>query len=217
MPTEDEKIVIRAALSKIRNPAVVELGAHTGEEESWIRAACDEDPLYVMVEPDVRNVQRILDDRQTMDRNHRRIFIGAIADYCGLISFLTSRDVTNDAHGSGSIKTPTAHLSMIPNVVFEHQTVVPCITLDVLFEREWLFKIDLLYVDIQGAELDMIRGGKEALSRTRWLFIEATTTAMYSGAGTRADILTALGGDWAVVAAFDDNVLLHNSKFREVV
>jgi FkbM family methyltransferase len=46
-------------------------------------------------------------------------------------------------------------------------------TLDSVARETQLDRIDLLWVDIQGAERDMIAGGRHALSRTRYMMIEA--------------------------------------------
>ena len=55
MATEQEMRAVGEILYPLRSPCIVELGAHTGEDEPWLRAACREDAHYVMVEPDIRN------------------------------------------------------------------------------------------------------------------------------------------------------------------
>jgi FkbM family methyltransferase len=49
---------------------------------------------------------------------------------------------------------------------------VPACTLDGLFERERIARIDLMKVDIQGAERLMIEGGAQALAKVELLYIE---------------------------------------------
>ncbi len=87
-------------------------------------------------------------------------------------------------------------------------------TLDAIFEREWLTKIDLLWVDIQGAERDMIAGGAKALSHTRYMFMEAETTELYEGQAMRGELLAMLPG-WTLLGEFEANVLLWNDNFSE--
>ena len=67
----------------------------------------------------------------------------------------------------------------------------------------------MLFVDIQGAEKDMILGGKEILSKTNWIFIESYENEMYEGQVTRAELINLLP-DFELVNEFNDsNILLH--------
>ena len=83
-----------------------------------------------------------------------------------------------------------------------------CWSLDHLTYSLGIFgEIDMLWVDIQGAERDMIAGGQNALSRTRYLFIEAETTELYEGMALRDELLTLLPG-FKVIEEFEYNLLL---------
>jgi FkbM family methyltransferase len=55
-------------------------------------------------------------------------------------------------------------------------------TLDaVLRELDWTESIDLLKIDVQGAELVVLRGATQALMRTRLVFTEVSFRAIYEG------------------------------------
>jgi FkbM family methyltransferase len=49
---------------------------------------------------------------------------------------------------------------------------VPALSLDDLFEQEQIAALDLMKVDIQGAERALIEGGQNALKRIRLIYIE---------------------------------------------
>lgn len=49
---------------------------------------------------------------------------------------------------------------------------VPALSLDGLFEQEQIAEVDLMKVDIQGAERMLIEGGQKALKRVRLIYIE---------------------------------------------
>jgi FkbM family methyltransferase len=55
-------------------------------------------------------------------------------------------------------------------------------TLDELFEREKIAHVDLMKVDIQGAERLMIEGGAAALAKVDLLYIELSFERFYAGA-----------------------------------
>lgn len=61
------------------------------------------------------------------------------------------------------------------------EVTVPAWTMDHLFNERGIESIDLLKVDIQGAERLMIKGGGEALERVRVLYIEALFEECYQG------------------------------------
>jgi FkbM family methyltransferase len=216
MATDQEIRAVREILYPLRSPCIVELGAHTGEDEPWLRAACREDVHYVMVEPDIRNAQLIINGGLTRTR---RLIVAAITERDGDdVEFHGSVDATRQVRGSGSIRPPKEHERLFPNIAFpaDRKTMVPALTLDTLFEREWLTKIDLLWADLQGAEKDMILGGRNALSHTRYLFIETEDRELYEGMALKPELLGMLEG-WTLIGDFGYNCLLRNERFKERV
>lgn len=237
MPSAEEQLVVSTLLYPLRSPCVLELGAHTGEDESWIRAAFQEPCHYVMVEPDPRNCQSILDRhfarslvvhrgfgerrlgsfsifQYAQDLGSRRLVIGAIADENGFREFNFSFNADNCSRTSGSLRKPTGHLQFFPEIKFPYRGMVPTFTLDTIFEKEWLTKIDLLWADIQGAENMMIAGGQTALKHTRYLFMEIEKTELYEGEALGHELIGMLPG-WKVIRQFDFNVLMENLAFEE--
>jgi 2-O-methyltransferase len=217
--TAEEKRAIEVILEGISYPCVVELGAHCGEDGPWIRAACRPEPSqYVMVEPDVRNAQAILDDThgKLAIWSARRLILGAISDRDGMADFHFCRNERDRNRASGSLRRPTGHLEHFPWIEFPFVAQVPTYTLDTVFEREWLTKIDLLWVDIQGAEREMILGGETALRHTRYAFLEAEDVELYEGEALKPELIALLGArGWALQADFGYNILLRNFRFEE--
>jgi hypothetical protein len=135
---------------------------------------------------------------------------GAIADHTGKTDFWVC--YTPAGRGSGSVHRPTGHMVRTPDYVFQKTENIPCFTLDHIFERVGLDHIDMLWVDIQGAERDMIAGGHYALTRTRYLFIEAEESEQYEGQAVRPELLGLLPA-WTVIESFDFNLLLRNEEY----
>ncbi len=190
-----------------QKPIFFDLGACGGEDSEWMRAACkDSHHLNVIVEPDRRNMEIIRRYR----RGTRTLLVeSAIADYTGLIDFNVSIDprCEGERSGSGSIRNPSRHLHLFPEIHFTGSEMVPCWSLDHLFLSVGVPYIDLLWVDIQGAERDMIAGGGLALSKTRYLFIEAEQMELYEGQALREELLSLLPG-FKVIQELDYNLLL---------
>ncbi len=112
---------------------------------------------------------------------------------------------------SGSIRKPKEHLNVVPEVKFGQPIKVPCWSLDSWFRQIEIKRIDLIWADVQGAEVDLIKGGQHALSSTRYLYTEYSNQELYEGQITLAGILELLP-DWQVVGAYDSNVLLQNRR-----
>ncbi len=215
MASEQEQAAIRSILNRTElcAPIIVELGAHCGEDYRWIQELCHTPPHYVMVEPDPRNVQYLIDDAQFRPR--ARIIIGAVSDHSGFEPFHFCENSVANNHASGSLRAPTEHLECFPEVTFPNVGMVHVYSLDAIFEREWLTKIDLLWADVQGAENLMIAGGANALSHTRYLFMEAEpAVALYEGVALRKELLGMLPG-WTLLGEFEANVLMRNDNFTE--
>lgn len=209
MSTHSEREAISALLSGIDQPVIYDLGAFGGEDSEWMREACGNDHhLNVMVEPDPRNCEII----RTYRRGEKTIlFQGAVTDYVGTIEFNEAVDPRCDGQrcGSGSIRKPTKHVELFPEIEFPTPRVVPCWSLDYL-AHVFGWDIDLLWIDVQGAERDVIAGGRCALGSTRYLFLEAEQVELYEGQALRAELLAMLP-NFRVIGEFDYNLLLERS------
>ncbi len=204
-PVEQERIT---AILKILNvPTIVELGAHEGEDMEWMLEAVGGKPARaVMVEADHVNFMKLV--TRGLPGNHYYLH-GAIAGHDGTCDFWECRD---SGGGFGSIYPPLSGLSVLP-AQFKKITAIPCLTFDRLFADAGLDEIDLLWVDIHGAEKDMIAFGREALKRTHYLFVECFDTPVYEGMATKAELLGMLPG-WTVVETFPWNMLVVNDHFE---
>ena len=199
----EERAAIKKLLWDTRNPVIVDLGAYRGEEYLWMLA--DLGPLgrYVAVEADPRNCQAFRECRVDLE-----IVEAAITAVDGPVEFHQCDNDKNQAVGSGSIRAPKKHLEFFPWCRFDSKITVNGISLDSLYRARGLDSgVDLLWVDIQGAEKDAINGGGYALSRTRYMMIEAEEHEFYEGQAQKPELLAMLP-NWEVVQDFGFNLLL---------
>ena len=99
----------------------------------------------------------------------------------------------DEIHGSSSILPPTLHLEVAPEVVFDRAIVVPAIRLDNWYQQIEGQTVDLLWLDLQGAELEVLKSGLKCLANTRTLHIEVSLKPLYLGAPTFSEIDKFLG------------------------
>ena len=112
---------------------------------------------------------------------------------------------------SGSIKKPKGHLALYPWCTFGEPIIVQTKKLDTWCREESVKQIDLIWADVQGAEENLIRGGREALRHTLYLYTEYSNRELYEGQiGLRKirDLLP----DFDVVYRFEADVLLKNKR-----
>ena len=202
-------------LGPIADPVIVEIGAYLGED---FETLLGKEMLHILIEPDPRNVVRI------PRSSKRRVIQAAIADQSGKQKFYFSDWLPAvDVHCSGSLLKPNMenyhkHVAAMKFTEKEgEEGLVECITLDQLYAGPDIGidgKVDLLWVDIQGGEAGMIRGGPSALKHTRYLFMEADDVEFYEGEVLRPDLLKMLPPEWKLLEILSGNVLLENEKFE---
>lgn len=104
-------------------------------------------------------------------------------------------------NASASILAPTEHLSVFPDVDLSSIVTAPAVTLDEWAAREGVDHVDLLWLDLQGAELQVLRQAEALLPRVRTAHLEVVTKPLYDG-----------GATWDQVREF-----MTSRGFREVI
>lgn len=170
-------------------PTILDVGAHVGLDSIEFALLYPDGHIYAF-EADERNFLELANATRCFP--NIKVVHGAVSDCSGVVSFFGSSGVSN---GSGSILTPTKHLERHPLVTFDlsHNQVVPSITLDQFFAESHLKQVDLLWMDVQGAELLVARGATSLLPRVRYIYAEVSMEPMYSGGATYDELRTFLG------------------------
>lgn len=202
---------------------IVEIGAHVGRDTARLQEYRGKDGLMFVFEPDPRNVP-VLKEKIAGFGNGISLIEKAVGIQRGGSTFFLSSgkppyedDTFNEVKNhtaSSSLKAPAGHLSRFPWVTFNDMAYVEVTTLDTHFENG-PEKIDLIWADIQGAELDMILGGQKALAKTRFLYMEFNDNEMYVGQKGLDTLLVNLPGSWGGVKIFGDEILLQNRTFGD--
>lgn len=181
-----------------------ELGSHRGTDTAWMSAISG--VTVHAFEPDPRNHQ----PSRSNVIQHRT----AISDRDGRAPFtLSLRGWGQEWTHSSSLKKPANHLARYP-VTFGETIEVETISLDTFSRHECPGLIDFIWADIQGAEREMIRGGRETLARTRFLFTEYSDDELYEGQATLPQIMAMLP-EFRVVELWPDDVLLENRSISK--
>lgn len=193
------------------DPVFLELGCNDGSDSQKFLDEFPEVTLHCF-EPDPRAASRF------KVRDHRcKLHQIAIGEHDGELSLYQSGGTPPDNRMqdwdlSSSIRKPTGHLAAHPWCSFDSLVPVSVRSLDSWFsENSDLSRVDFIWADIQGAEGDLICGGRETLKRyTRFLYTEFYDTQMYEGQPTRQEILNMLP-EFECIGIYEGyNMLLRN-------
>jgi len=105
--------------------------------------------------------------------------------HCAVASADGIADLRENQHGGSSSTlrlNPEYRTRYGPTLREDRAIPVPARTLDALFAAENIGQVDLMKVDIQGAERQLIEGGRQALQRVANLYIEVLFGEQYVGA-----------------------------------
>jgi len=110
-----------------------------------------------------------------------------------------------------STQAPKRHLVVNPWCHFDNRSLVQVRRLDSWTDEYGIETEDFIWADMQGAEVDLVRGGRRTLDRTRFLYTEYNNEEMYEG---QVDLTTLLGmlPDFTIVRQYNGDVLLRNRR-----
>lgn len=169
------------------NPSgVIHIGAHTGEEMTLYEELFKNDIEFHLFEPQKR-LFKILHDKYKDTKN-----INLYKYACGEETGELSMNIASNDGASSSILEPKLHLEIHPDVEFTSKEVVPIEPLD-------NFKIhnsDFLNIDVQGYEMNVLKGGQQTLSRIKFIILEINREEVYK--------------DVALVEEIDSFLEVHN-------
>jgi len=195
------------------DPTILEIGCNDGSNTLWFLEIFDSPKIFCF-EPDPRAASRF--KRKIGNRPEVSFYECAISNKDGKETFYMSSGQENEMMPegwdySGSIRKPKNHLVVHPWCKFEKNIVVKTKTLDTWCREREIDRIDFIWMDVQGAEIDVIRGGRNALRNTRYLYTEYNNKELYEGQLSLKQLLKELA-EFEVVVRYPDDILLRNKN-----
>ena len=168
----------------------MDIGAHHGEFTAHALNYFDPERVWLVEAiPDLANA---LQTRWAADRRCRVLPV-AVTDRSGEVTFRFNRHLAS----SSLLPVDAVAARHFAKDLSEEKTItVPGVSLDDLFARESIGAVDLMKVDIQGAERLLIQGGQHALRTVSVLSMEVLFEPLYQGCslfGELHELLRALG------------------------
>jgi FkbM family methyltransferase len=169
-----------------RAGGILHVGAHHGEEAE----------LYNEKGFSVLWVEAMPDAFETL-----KSAIKAFPKQAAINHLVTDKDgasydfwVSSNAGASSSIYAPAGHKEGWPHITFEQKVTLNSSRLDSIVDAATLAerKIDSLVIDVQGAELDVLKGSENLLPHFRFVKAETWDFAAYAGAALESDVISFL-------------------------
>ena len=182
----------------------------TGQNSAKFITAIPNAHLYCF-EPDARAIVRFKNNPM-LRTDHVHLYEVAIGSRTGRTTFYPSTSDDQDGGGfdqSGSIRSPKNTALDHPWVKFGKPITVQTLTLDDWCRDNKISDVDFIWMDVQGAERDVIDGGTQTLRKTRFIYTEYSNNELYEGQiGFRENF--AKLPQFAVIKRYSGDVLLQN-------
>lgn len=156
------------------NPIIFEIGANDGTDTVEFFKEFQSPTLHCF-EPDSDTFAQFLRNTLSFSR-HITPVCAAVADIDGELEF----NVSSNNGLSSSLKKPLLHIPVHPNVLFTHKKLVKTITLDTYAEFNKIGFCDLVWMDVQGAEDLVIKGGQEFFKNVKYVYTEFSNIELYA-------------------------------------
>ncbi len=208
-------IVTLPSLLGISNPVILDIGCNDGSHTNAFLDLFPEGVVYSF-EPDPR-AQHAFRRNVTSPRAH--LFELAIGAHDGVSDFHVSDGLPPTEAArlrpggwdlSGSIRKPTGHLEQHPWCSFASVISVVTQRLDTWAASQGITRVDFIWADVQGAEIDLITGGTETLNNTRFLYTEYSERELYEGQVSLRGLVKRLPR-FKPVIVYRNDVLFRNS------
>jgi len=158
--------------------AILDIGAHSGQFYGWAKRVWPMCPIF-MIEANPLHENQLASMTFRMEDEY---LIAALGDEEREVTFYTRSD---KPHTEGNSYYKEHNYWDIPQLVQE--TKVTLQKLDNLFENDAVF--DIIKVDTQGSEIDILKGGKDLVSKAQAIILEVSFIEYNEGAPTAEETI----------------------------
>lgn len=136
---------------------VADLGGNIGAVALYLAARVGTAGRVISFEPDERNLD-VFRDNMRLNGNPAQLTLvpKGVSDHVGVVEFFAGGNYTSSVHRTNFVEKETERYAKV---------TVPVTTLDEEVRRLGLGRLDLIKMDIEGSEVEALRGALETLRR----------------------------------------------------
>lgn len=169
MLTSEEKIIFAKVIPHLPpNPVIFDVGAHKGEYTDYVKSIIPNADCYLF-EPNKELYEGL-------KMKGYKVSEHILCDRVGNKTFYTCK-------GKADEMSSTYKRSVFDQVQCEVQLSVQCRTVSWFCANRKIDTIHFIKIDVEGAELDVLKGAKRMLSKKRILFAQVEYGGTYPDAG----------------------------------
>jgi len=119
-----------------------------------------------------------------------------------------------ESNASSSILKPSKHIELFPGVSFDNTISVRMKSIQTWAQEERITSIDLMWLDMQGYEVNALRGMGTLLKQVRVIYTELCRDELYQGLTTREayiDFLKTSG--FELISVLEEDALVSDGIF----
>lgn len=219
IPRQERSIAateVRDLIAGAQRPVVLEIGCNDGGDTLRLAGALPAEARIHCFECDERALARFRQRSMPPNVTLHAFAVGA-ADGRAVFHESGGGQGTEEQRAwdlSGSLRRPTGHRERYKWCAFENAREVEVRALDGWFAAQALEGVDFVWMDVQGAEGDVLAGGRATLERTRYVYTEFNDwkRPLYEGDLDLNATLKLLGPSWEAVAIYGGNNLLARNR-----
>jgi FkbM family methyltransferase len=156
------------------NPVMIDCGAHDGSDSMEL-ARLFKGEVHAFEPLDDIFIRLVNNAKQYKNIHCYKI---ALSNEDGINDFYISEGGSNM---SSSLLEPQQHLIDHPDVYFKEKMSVKTLTLDSWATANGIERVDLLWLDMQGSELDMLKASERILPTVKVIYTEVSVRETYKG------------------------------------
>ena len=173
------------------NPVIFEAGASRGMDTVKFARLWPQGQIYAF-EPEPATFAELTRTTEAFANVQR--FQLALADQTGTASLhVSSRRDDPTATDASSLLKPLDQAHELFNLNFSSQVIVQTITLADFMREHAIEHIDLMWLDMQGMELNCLMASKEALGHVDRIYMEVCLHPLYEGAPLYPEVRDIMG------------------------
>ena len=187
---------------KTESPVIFDIGCYNGKDSLEFYELFSNPTIYAF-EADKRSIE--LFKKNVGINKHIHLNDIALSDKNGIVEWYASDSKKSRHHvfqknwpASSSIKKPQRHIELFKDIFFEKNNTVNSMCLDTWIKDREINFIDVMWVDVNGAEFEFIKGALQTINeKVRYLYIEFSATEkgeIYEGSLTYKHIIEMLDG-----------------------